>query len=355
MARLFNLARMNTATTGTGAITLGSAVAGYLSFAAAGITDGQLISYGIKDGSSSEVGRGTYSTSGTQLTRSVLRSTNSNNPINLSGSAEVYITALAEDFSEWGKDHDANGFNLQFDNNTGIKDDSSNEQLIFGKTASAVNNFRMTNAATGNAPALSAEGDDTNIDVLLTPKGTGVVKGQGSVPLIAGGKHTIPWMASGMTPRATDGAAPGSTELATNDIALRTLDFDQTTEEGAGFFVPMPKSWNAGTVTFQPIWTTAGGTGGVVWSLAGRALNDDDAIDAAVGTAQTSTDTRLANNDMHIGPESSAITVAGTPAAGSPVYFEIKRVVANGSDTLTSDAKLIGIKLFITINAATDA
>lgn len=191
MARVFSLARMNTATTGTGAITLGSAVAGFLSFSAAGVTDGMTLSYGIKDGSSSEVGRGTYSTSGTQLTRSVLRSTNSNNPINLSGSAEVFITAVAEDFGEWGKNHDANGFNLGFDNATGITDDSSNEQLIFGKTASAVNNFRMTNAATGNAPALSVEGDDTNIDLSLAGKGTGKPVIGGSAILKASGVETL--------------------------------------------------------------------------------------------------------------------------------------------------------------------
>ena len=169
------------------------------------------------------------------------------------------------------------------------------------------------------------------------------------------GKHTIPWMASGMIPRTTNGPSVGIVELSTNRQMLHTLDFDQTTEEGAGFWVPMPKSWDAGTVTFQPIWTTAGGTGGVVWSLAGRSYADDDAIDAALGTAQTSTDTRLANNDMHIGPESSAITVSGGAVAGEPVYFEIRRVVADGSDTLTSDAKLIGIKLYISINATTDA
>ena len=98
MAKLANLARMTTSTTGTGSITLGSAVAGFLSFASAGVTDGDVVTYAIKDGTSSEIGRGTYTSSGTTLSRSVLRSTNSNNTISLSGSAEVFITAAAEDF-----------------------------------------------------------------------------------------------------------------------------------------------------------------------------------------------------------------------------------------------------------------
>jgi hypothetical protein len=97
MAELFNLARMTTSTAGTGTITLGSAVSGYLSFADAGVTDGVTVSYGIRDGANSEAGTGVYTASGATLTRSVTTSTNSNNAISLSGSAEVYITARAED------------------------------------------------------------------------------------------------------------------------------------------------------------------------------------------------------------------------------------------------------------------
>ncbi len=98
MAKLYNLARMTTATTGTGTITLGSAVAGFLSFVSAGIADGDVITYAIQDGSNSEIGRGTYTASGATLTRSVLKSTNSNALISLSGSAQVFITPAAEDF-----------------------------------------------------------------------------------------------------------------------------------------------------------------------------------------------------------------------------------------------------------------
>lgn len=99
MAQLYNLARMTTFTVGTGTISLQAAASGYLSFAAAGIVNGDTVSYGIIDGTSSEVGRGVYTSAGTTLTRSVLLSTNSNNAISLSGSAEVFICGLAEDFS----------------------------------------------------------------------------------------------------------------------------------------------------------------------------------------------------------------------------------------------------------------
>jgi len=98
--KLYSLARMTTATSGTGTITLGSAVAGFLSFASAGISDGETITYAIKDGNNSEIGRGVYTASGTTLTRTVLKSTNSNNAISLSGSAEVFITTAAEDIKK---------------------------------------------------------------------------------------------------------------------------------------------------------------------------------------------------------------------------------------------------------------
>lgn len=97
MAKLYNLARMSTATRGAGTITLGSAVLSFLSFSGAGVSDGETVTYAIEDGSNREIGRGVYTASGTTLTRSVLKSTNSDSPIVLSGDAEVFITAAAED------------------------------------------------------------------------------------------------------------------------------------------------------------------------------------------------------------------------------------------------------------------
>jgi hypothetical protein len=100
-AILKNLARMTTATTGTGTMTLGTAVAGFLSFDGAGVPDGATVSYGIKDTANSEAGRGKYTKSGTTLSRDTISaSTNGGSAINLSGSAEVFVTALSEDFLE---------------------------------------------------------------------------------------------------------------------------------------------------------------------------------------------------------------------------------------------------------------
>ncbi len=169
------------------------------------------------------------------------------------------------------------------------------------------------------------------------------------------GKHMIPIMAGGMQSATTNGAAAGAVETTTNKVIYRTLDFDTTTQEFAGFSLPMPKSWNEGTVTFRALWTAASGSGGVAWALQGLACSDDDAIDQAYGTEQVVTDTLITAGDVHRTSESSAITIAGSPAASDLVFFRVKRVPSNGSDTLGVDARLIGVELYLTTDTGTDA
>lgn len=96
MAKLVNLAKVNTATTGTGTITLGTAVSGFLTFALAGVFDGDLVQYAIRDGANSEAGLGIYTAAGTTLTRGPITSTAAGNAaISLSGSAVVAVTAVS--------------------------------------------------------------------------------------------------------------------------------------------------------------------------------------------------------------------------------------------------------------------
>jgi len=97
MVTLVNRAKVATATTGTGTLTLGSAESGYQSFADAGVVDTDIVRYVIEDGTDWEIGTGTYS-AGT-LTRTVSESSNADAALNLTGSAVVYVSATANDFS----------------------------------------------------------------------------------------------------------------------------------------------------------------------------------------------------------------------------------------------------------------
>ncbi len=166
--------------------------------------------------------------------------------------------------------------------------------------------------------------------------------------------HSLYIPASAMTAQTTNGAAVGSLETTTNDIMRATYDFDASTIEYVQAQVALGNSWNLGTVTVQFFWE-ATNTGDVVWGAQGVCISNDDVIDAAFGTAQTVTDSVIATTDLHVSAATAAITLAGTPADADLTVFRFYRNASSGSDTCAVDAKLLGVKVNFTTNAADDS
>lgn len=180
----------------------------------------------------------------------------------------------------------------------------------------------------------------------LVTNGSGVVS---AVPIT--GKNELYLPAAVWTPRTTNGcAALVLNETASNKVNYHSLDFDQTTQEHAQCSIWLPKGYNANTLIGIPSWTALAGTGTVTWGLQGRCFTNDDAIDQAFGTAQTSADTLIATGDHHDGPATAAITLTGA-AKQRLAHLQMYRDVA---DSLNADAKFIAWVLQVTTDAATD-
>jgi len=175
---------------------------------------------------------------------------------------------------------------------------------------------------------------------------------------VAGGGAQTIWMpAVAMRPTSSNGCA-GITDVETTSGRpdLQVLDFDDGSDEHAQFQVGFPKSWNEGTVTFRVFWTsTATDTDGVAWGLQGVSVANDGTIDVAYGTAVVVTDDNIsAAEDCLVTATSSAVTIASA-AADTMTFFRIFRDVSDGNDDMTEDARLIGVQIFFTTDALTDA
>lgn len=124
MSNFHNRARVATATTGTGTITLGQASTGYASFQEAGVADGERVTYCIEDGNNFEVGNGVYASAGQTLTRPQVLLSKVNgeaagtSPLSLSGSARVFLTASAEALTDQGPHFSARTYGALGDGST---------------------------------------------------------------------------------------------------------------------------------------------------------------------------------------------------------------------------------------------
>jgi len=146
--KLANRVNVLTSTTGTGSIALGSAVAGFQTFSAAGVANGDTVRYTIEDGVNFEIGVGTLSNSVGTMARSVSESSNSDNAITLSGNATVFLTATSIDIQT--------GVNITGGAVTGITDLTVADGGTGASTISAAQtNLQVDPAGTAAALAIA--------------------------------------------------------------------------------------------------------------------------------------------------------------------------------------------------------
>ena len=218
---------------------------------------------------------------------------------------------------------------------------------------------KITGHASGTG-ILTVTAPNTSSDRTITlPDATGtLLNSDGSGASLTGiyGKQTIWIPSAAMMPTVSNGcAARTQVETTAGRPDMDVLDFDDGADEHAQFSVAFPKSWNLGTITFQVFWTsTATDTDGVSWALQGVAMNDNETIDVAYGTAIVVDDANQgAAEELLVTAESGAVTIAGTPADNDLTYFRFGRDVSG--DDMAGDARLHGVKIFYTTDAINDA
>ena len=162
--------------------------------------------------------------------------------------------------------------------------------------------------------------------------------------------RTIYIDAAAMLASTTNGATAASNEFTTNDLDFDYFAFAQAADDHAQFKLAMPDDWDLGTIKAKFFWTTAtGSTAGddVEWAIQAVAISNDDAIDAAWGTAVTVNDAVIVNNgtDMQVTGATAAVTVGGSPALGDMIAFRVFRDVSAETAGPTEDAWLFGVQI----------
>lgn len=173
------------------------------------------------------------------------------------------------------------------------------------------------------------------------------------------GRQTVSLPSSSIRPMVVSGCeAPTNEAQGSDHPDDEFMVYVDTANTHGQFIVPMPKSWDRGTLKFQVGWKHEGaqtaGLDGVVWGLAAVGVVEGENPDKAYGIAVKVTDDEAAGNVLHWTAESAAMTVAGTLTDPCLVYFRLTRFTADGGDDMDQGARLVCIKVFYNVTTGRD-
>jgi len=244
-------------------------------------------------------------------------------------------------------------------NNTFSADDELSVHFTRTGTKGDTGGTNTLGIASGNSPVFtSGVADDDFLKVAgTTVEGRSAAEVASDIGAKTVGKESI-WVPAGAMYPSTTNPCSDLTQVETTALRpdLKVLDFAAAADDFAQFSIAFPKSWNEGTITYQPFWTVTGtNTGTVVWQLGGIAVTSDATINTAFGTliATTALAHSGTSNDLMVSAESGAVTIAGSPSTDDVCFFQINNDA--GAAGQTGVVRLLGIKIFFTTDAKNDA
>lgn len=208
---------------------------------------------------------------------------------------------------------------------TSILDTNGNELLLLTATPSAVNELTLANAAASGAPTLTASGVDTNIDITLSPKGTGEVNI--SKVDIDGG--------------AIDGTTIGGTTRAAGSFTVLTVTTPTNME-----YRLSSTSVNVGTLATTALYTVPTGKTAIVTRVVIRSasgtFNQTPAPVINIGWAAVAGNvvasaTYVTPTDTTTYIQPAVIAEATMGAAGQALNFNVTTAASTNPTTATVD------------------
>jgi len=132
-----------------------------------------------------------------------------------------------------------------------------------------------------------------------------------------------------------------------SSLTVDSLSFDAGGTEGCMWKIPRLPSYGSGNITLTPIWyADSASSGDVVFggALAAITPNTDtqDAETKSFATETTATDSHLGTTGQRVHSVDITISNLDSVASGDIAWIRLQRLGANGSDTMTGDAQVIG-------------